>query len=48
MASGEKARRLLQCEVKRLAHLGSVAVVAACPLLSEQRKTFARGEYFRV
>src|ERR1035438_747274 len=30
-----------------LAHLGRIAVVDVCPLLGEQRKTFARGEYFR-
>jgi hypothetical protein len=30
-----------------LAQIGSVAVVAACPLLCEQRKTSARGEDYR-
>jgi hypothetical protein len=44
----EQAVKLLQRMSLLLAQLGRVAVVDICPLLGEQRKTFARSEYFRV
>jgi hypothetical protein len=41
-------RHLLRCVSPSMALNGHGALVAGCPLLGEQRKSFARIELFRV
>ena len=44
----EKRCCLLRCMSPLLARSGNAEVSWRCPLLGEQRKSFARVEYFRV
>jgi hypothetical protein len=47
LSKSQSAERV-KASLPKLARNGHAAVVAICPLLGAERKTCARGEYFRV